>query len=96
MIRVRLMLGIVVSAGICKIIGTVSGFMNMKSVEGRNIFRSIEREMEKFRIENDSVIGCVVEFYHAGYFGISLVTTHQCDRIWRRVDHVRGHGVWVG
>lgn len=68
-----LMFGIVVRACICKIVCTVSGFMDMKSVEGRDILWCVEWQMEKFCIDNDPMIGRVVEFYHAGYLGIRLV-----------------------
>lgn len=62
MIGMGLVLGIVVSAGIGKIIGTVSGFMNVKSVKRRDIFGCIEREMKEFCVDKKPVIGRVVKF----------------------------------
>ena len=62
MIGVRLVIGVVVPAGICKIMGAISNIMNVKAVEGRNIERSIERQMEKFRIKNHSFVGRIIKF----------------------------------
>ena len=61
MIGMRLIVGIVVSACACEIMGAISKLVNVKAVKGRNIGWGIEGEMEKFRIENDSFIGGIIK-----------------------------------
>ena len=90
------MFGIVVSARVRKIIGTISGFMDVKSIKGRDVFGRIEREMKKFRVDYGPVIGCVVEFDDTGYFRICFVPVNQCNGIWRCVHDIAADGVWIG
>ena len=47
MIGMRLVVGIVVSACACEIMGAISKLVNVKAVKGRNIGWCIEGQMEK-------------------------------------------------
>ena len=61
MIGMRLIVGIVVFACACEIMGSISKLVNVKAVKGRNIGWCIEGQMEKFRIENDTFIGGIIK-----------------------------------
>ena len=61
MIGMRLVVGIVVSACACEIMGAISKLVNVKAVKGRNIGWCIEGQAEKFRIENDTFIGGIIK-----------------------------------
>lgn len=96
MIGMGLVSGVVVPAGICKIIAAVSSLMNVKSIEGRDIFGGIERQMEKFSMKDDPMIGRVVKFDDTGYFRISLTAVDQGDRIWWDIHHFGTYSIRIG
>ena len=70
MIGMRLIVGIVVSACACEIMGAISKLVNVKAVKGRNIGWCIEGQMEKFRIENDTFIGGIIKPDDSGNIGV--------------------------
>ena len=61
MIGMRLIVGIVVSACACEIMGAISKLVNVKAVKGRNIGWCIEGQMEKFRNKDNSLIGGIIK-----------------------------------
>ena len=96
MIGMGLVSGVVVPAGISKIIAAVSSFMNVKSIEGRDIFGCIERKMEKFCMNDDPMIGRVVKFDDTGYFRIGFISIEQGDCIWWYIHHFGAHSIRIG
>ncbi len=64
MIWVWLLLGVVMVTGICKLIGTVTVFMYVESVEGGNGGRNSGRQIKKFSIEKKALLGCIIKLYN--------------------------------
>ena len=70
MIGMRLVIGIVVSACACEIMGAISKLVNVKAVKGRNIGWCIEGQAEKFRNKDNSLIGGIIKPDDSGNIGI--------------------------
>ena len=66
MIGMRLIVGIVVSACACEIMGAISKLVNVQAVKGRNIGWCIEGQSEECRNKEDSLIWGIMKADNAG------------------------------
>lgn len=91
----RLIIWIIVSACVGKTMGAISMLMNMEAIKGRNVGWSIEGQMEKFRIDNDTFIWGIIKLDDSGNVGVGRASVYQSVCVGRCIRHILTNGKWI-
>lgn len=91
----RLVIWIIVSACVGKTVGAISMLMNVKAIKGRNVGWCIERQMEKFRIDNDTFIWGIIKLDDSRNVGVGWASVYQSVCVGRCIRHILTNGKWI-
>ena len=88
MIGMWLIVWIEMSVCVRKIIRAVTILVNVETIKRRNIGWCIERQMEKFCIENYTFIWSIIKSDDSGNVGVGYVSVYQGVCIGRCIHHI--------